>query len=50
MIVVFVLVSSRGVGLPDFHERASHGISIVIQNCPADDDAFAEWLSGVLLR
>src|SRR5712692_567718 len=50
VLVDFVQVTSRGVGLPDFDECVRNRPAVFIQHPSAHDDPFAERLTGMLPR
>ena len=50
MLIVGMSITARGVGLPDFNERARYGPAIAVEHTPGHNDSLAERFAGVLAR
>jgi hypothetical protein len=49
VVVTLVRITARGIGLPDLHQRIGDRLAVGVEDAPADDDAFADRVRGVLL-
>src|SRR5580693_6229933 len=50
VLIVAVEIPSCRIGLPDFDKRMGHGPGIFIKDASTHDNAFANWLAGMLSR
>src|ERR1700727_1306299 len=48
VLVNDVDVTAAGIGLPDFQQRIGHRAAVFVPYMAVDDDAFAQWLAGML--
>jgi hypothetical protein len=48
MLIDFVHVSARCVGLPNFHQCVCEGATVFVQDAAAHDDPFSKRLAFVL--
>jgi len=45
-----MVISVRGICLPELNQRAANWMAVIVDNFPAYDDAFAEWFACMLSR
>src|SRR3546814_10545683 len=48
MQVTVMVVTTGRVGLPDLYQDARHGLAMLIQHAPVNDDALPQWLADML--